>query len=219
MVCHHLQSDGADCHTILAGTLPGARLVPEFFEACEWHQFMAGKKMLTIDIVLACNADDSIPMEDTGIVAYSGSKGILPVTSTKYLSPSEQELLRQDISEGNSYVCLSDGRIVGTFYFISGKDIEPTYRTIYDGAWTDDSAYGVIHRIASDGTVRGIGQFCMEWAFGQCHHLRIDTHPDNKVMQNLLKKCGFVRCGTIYVTEDPYPRFAYEKVEPSHFPL
>ena len=96
-VCHHLQSDGADCHTILAGTLPGARLVPEFFEACEWHQFMAGKKMLTVDIVLACNADDSLPMEDTGIVAYSGSKGILPVTSTKYLSPSEQELLKQDI--------------------------------------------------------------------------------------------------------------------------
>ena len=161
-----------------------------------------------MDTLLSIYAKARLFMKENGNANQWASKNWPP-----------EELLRQDISEGNSYVCLSDGRIVGTFYFISGKDIEPTYRTIYDGAWTDDSAYGVIHRIASDGTVRGIGQFCMEWAFGQCHHLRIDTHPDNTVMQNLLKKCGFVRCGTIYVTEDPYPRFAYEKVEPSHFPL
>jgi len=30
-------------------------------------------------------------------------------------------------------------------------------------------------------------------------------------MQNLLVKLGFTRCGTIYVVEDDYPRFAYEK--------
>ncbi len=29
---------------------------------------------------------------------------------------------------------------------------------------------------------------------------------DNVVMQNLLKKLGFTRCGTIYVEEDDYPR-------------
>ena len=70
----------------------------------------------------------------------------------------------------------------------------------------------MVHRIASDGTVRGTGQFCLEWAFAQCGHLRIDTHADNVVMQNLLRKLGFVHCGTIYVYEDRFPRLAFEKV-------
>ena len=43
--------------------------------------------------------------------------------------------------------------------------------------------------------------------------MRIDTHTDNKVMQKLLTKLGFQRCGIIYVIEDNYPRYAYEKVK------
>jgi hypothetical protein len=31
-------------------------------------------------------------------------------------------------------------------------------------------------------------------------------------MQNLLSKLGFTRCGIIYVEEDEYPRYAYEKI-------
>lgn len=122
-----------------------------------------------------------------------------------------KELVYSDIAAGNSYVCISDDKIVGTFFFDQGKDIEPTYHTIEDGAWLDKGPYGVIHRIAGDGTVKGIGSFCINWAFEQCGHLRMDTHGDNFVMQNLLKKNGFVHCGTIYVTEDDYPRLAYEK--------
>ena len=122
------------------------------------------------------------------------------------------DLIHEDIRNGNSYVCVNDDeRVIGTFFFTQGKDIEPTYRAITDGAWLDDSAYGVVHRIASDGSERGIGQFCLGWAYEQCGHLRIDTHTDNKVMQNLLTKLGFTRCGIIYVVEDDYPRYAYEK--------
>lgn len=83
---------------------------------------------------------------------------------------------------------------------------------IEDGEWIGDADYGVIHRIASDGSVKGVGTFCINWAFEQCGHLRIDTHTDNKVMQNLLRKLGFTQCGIIHVVEDNYPRFAYEKV-------
>ena len=122
-----------------------------------------------------------------------------------------ERLIRSDIAAGNSYVCIHDNRIVGTFFFQSGKDIEPTYRIITDGSWLNDNAYGVIHRLAADGTVKGIGQFCINWAFVQCGHLRADTHGDNIVMQHLLTKCGFEHCGTIYVEEDDYPRLAYEK--------
>ena len=109
-------------------------------------------------------------------------------------------------------MCVGDGgRVVGTFYFVQGPDIEPTYRKIEDGAWKDDSPYGVVHRIAADGSEKGVGAFCLDWAFRQCGHLRIDTHGDNRVMQNLLTKLGFVHCGTIYVREDRDPRLAFEK--------
>lgn len=120
-------------------------------------------------------------------------------------------LIRQDIEGGNSYVCIHENKIVGTFFFDRGKDVEPTYRVIEDGVWMDDSAYGVIHRLASDGTAHGVGSFCIKWAYDQCGHLRMDTHGDNHIMQNLLKKCGFVHCGTVHVAEDDYPRLAYEK--------
>ena len=123
-----------------------------------------------------------------------------------------EELLRRDIQEGNSYVCTGeDDRVIATFYYTFGEDIEPTYRDITEGAWRDDSPYGVVHRIAADGSEKGIGLYCLNWAFSQCGHLRIDTHGDNIVMQNLVTKAGFVHCGTIYVEEDDYPRLAYEK--------
>ena len=123
-----------------------------------------------------------------------------------------EALIHQDIADRCSYVCEENGRVIGVFFFDSGKDIEPTYRRIEDGAWRDDEAYGVVHRIAGDGSRKGIGAFCINWAYEQCGHLRIDTHNDNYVMQNMLKKNGFVHCGTIYVHEDRDPRLAFEKL-------
>ena len=124
-----------------------------------------------------------------------------------------EELIHKDVEAGHSYVCVHEDAVVGTFFYISGENIEPTYARIWDGAWRSDAPYGVVHRIAGDGSMPGIGTFCMQWAWEQCRHLRVDTHGDNVVMQHLLEKLGFVRCGTIYVEEDPFPRIAYEKTE------
>ena len=125
-----------------------------------------------------------------------------------------EALIRKDIEEARSYVCIgADGRIVGTFALLYGKDVEPTYAKIYDGSWYDDSPYGVVHRIASDGSVHGVGAFCINWAWEQCRHLRMDTHGDNVVMQHLLEKLGFERCGVIYVEKDNDPRIAYERTD------
>lgn len=64
-----------------------------------------------------------------------------------------EELIHNDIKDGHSYVCTNDdGSVIGTFYFIQGKDIEPTYREISEGEWIDDSEYGVVHRIAFEKT-------------------------------------------------------------------
>jgi len=123
-----------------------------------------------------------------------------------------EELIHNDIKEEKSYVCLNDSdKVIGTFYFTHGTDIEPTYKEITDGKWKGSSTYGVVHRVAGDGSEKGIGAFCINWAYDKCKNMRIDTHGDNIVMQNLLKKLGFTHCGTIFVEEDDYPRLAFEK--------
>ncbi len=114
-----------------------------------------------------------------------------------------------DISNGNGYVCVCDGEIHGVLCFFIGDD--PTYKTII-GQWKKDGKYAVVHRIASSGEVKGVGSFMLEWAFTQFPNVRIDTHEDNYVMQNLLKKTGFEFCGTIFL-QDGDPRLAYQKTE------
>ena len=120
-------------------------------------------------------------------------------------------LIEKDIENGDSYLCVDSEKILAVFYYKYGKDIDPCYLQIEGGAWLDDSPYGVIHRIASAKGTKGAGTFCINWAFEQCGHLRIDTHGDNIVLQNLLKKLGFTYCGVIHIVEDNDPRLAFEK--------
>lgn len=121
------------------------------------------------------------------------------------------ELIHSDIASGCSYVCTDEGRIAGAFTFLQGADVEPAYRTIVNGAWQHGGPYGVVHRLTGSRGARGVGAFCLDWAFAQCGHLRVDTHADNRIMQRLLEENGFVLCGTICVAEDCSPRLAYEK--------
>ena len=122
-----------------------------------------------------------------------------------------EDLIHNDIRCGHSYVCEDDGGVIGVFFYLFGEDIEPTYRVIEGSGWEHDGAFGVVHRIAGDGSRPGIGAFCLNWACEQAGHLRIDTHPDNLVMQKLLTRLGFEQRGIIHVEEDDDPRFAYEK--------
>ncbi len=105
------------------------------------------------------------------------------------------ELLLEDIASGDSYVCMKGERIVGTFVLRGGDD--PTYAVI-NGAWLNDLPYATIHRIASSGEVKGIMHLAMEFALQRHKNIRIDTHRDNIVMQNAIRKEGFTYCGIIY---------------------
>ena len=89
-----------------------------------------------------------------------------------------------------------------------GKD--KSYEKI-TGSWLLDTEYGVIHRVASDGKIPKIMDKVVAFCEKQIPHLRIDTHEDNKVMQHLIEKNGFKKCGIVYV-EDGTERFAYEKI-------
>ncbi|MCR5290578.1 MAG: N-acetyltransferase [Treponema sp.] len=122
-----------------------------------------------------------------------------------------KELIEADIGARKSYVCLHAGKIVATFYF--AIEDEPTYAKI-NGAWLNNLAYGVVHRVASDGVTKGAGTFCIQWAMSQIDNIKIDTHQNNKPMQNLLEKLGFVRCGIINV-DDGSERIAFQRYSPS----
>ena len=101
--------------------------------------------------------------------------------------PSVQQLA-DDINSGDSYVCLKEGKMVATFVLRGGND--PTYDQIYDGAWKNDNPYATIHRIASNGEVKGIFDTAMEFALHHYDTIRIDTHRDNKVMQSAGANAG-----------------------------
>ena len=101
-----------------------------------------------------------------------------------YPSPDD---IRQDIENGSSYVFVNENQeLEGCFAFIRGED--PNYKVIKDGAWLNDAPYGVIHRIASGGRVKGLMDLC----------------------QNILLKNGFTYCGIIYV-KNGTERLAYQR--------
>ncbi|MEG1543651.1 MAG: GNAT family N-acetyltransferase [Tannerellaceae bacterium] len=120
-----------------------------------------------------------------------------------------KDLIMKDLTKGNSYVCIDDkDEIIGTFCFAQGDD--DTYAKIYNGSWLNNQPYGVVHRIAGTGKAKGIATFCLQWCFAQCHNIRIDTHQNNLIMQNILSQNGYTPCGIIY-TENGTERLAFQK--------
>ena len=121
-----------------------------------------------------------------------------------------QELLEEDIDSNRLFLYVVNGQIEAVFAFILGAD--PTYAAIEDGQWLDDTLpYGTIHRLASAGHRKGVTDEVITWCLEHCESLRADTHEDNKIMQHLLEKNGFARCGII-LADDGKPRIAYQKL-------
>lgn len=128
--------------------------------------------------------------------------------------PNEQ-VVASDVRAGACYVVEENGAIVATSSLFYGE--EPTYSTIYEGAWHSNAPYAAIHRVAVDNHQKGSGvavflvqeleQLCRKQ--GICN-LRIDTHENNLPMQKFLTKAGFAYCGVIYL-EDGAHRLAFDK--------
>ncbi len=122
-----------------------------------------------------------------------------------------RELVAGDIGAGAMFACMDGKELAAVFYYRQGE--EPDYENIREGSWLNREPYGVVHRITTGGGRRGAGSFCLNWAWQQCGNLKIDTHRDNVVMQNMLKKNGFVYCGLIR-GRDGGERLAYQKAGP-----
>jgi len=126
-----------------------------------------------------------------------------------------EEVIREDICRGESYVAEIDHVVVGSVAITFSQ--EHHYDTLRDGEWLNkDGAYAVIHRIAvdSDYKGKGIAGFLMSQAevlgAGKIQSIRIDTHENNISMQSAIKKQGFDLCGKITLL-DGTDRLSFEK--------
>lgn len=132
--------------------------------------------------------------------------------STQWINgyPSAEVILN-DITNKVGYVVDYNNEVVGYFMFLKGNDPEPTYNTIENGKWLNNEPYGVIHRLASNGKIKGVAKACFDYCFTQINNIRVDTNNNNLPMQNFFKKYGFTYCGVIYVA-DGSPRDAFQMV-------
>lgn len=118
----------------------------------------------------------------------------------------EKSLTKDDIKNQRCYVMEDEGHIFACFVFTIGFEKE------YEAKFPSNDKYGVIHRVASDGSKRGIVERIVDFAKGKVNLLRIDTHEDNKTMQRAIERQNFKRIGIIYL-EDKSPRILYELKE------
>ncbi len=116
------------------------------------------------------------------------------------------ELIMEDIAADAAYVAMdAEGEMIGVMSVFTEPD--PTYEKI-EGQWLNDKPYATIHRIATSGKIKGIGQDLIRWVQERHQDVRIDTHEDNQQMKYVVKKLGFEYCGVIYL-ENGDPRNAY----------
>ncbi|WP_125544962.1 GNAT family N-acetyltransferase [Levilactobacillus lindianensis] len=134
-----------------------------------------------------------------------------------------------DIHQGWTVVLEENDEILGTAAVIPGIDV--SYEQI-EGAWlTQDSPYLAIHRVAvsSHHHGRGLAGELFQRLFAQADQsesiesIRIDTHPDNRGMQHVIKKNGFTETGKVELKGmdlQGVKDFAYERltanVKPAH---
>ena len=108
-----------------------------------------------------------------------------------------KELIISDLEEGYLRVITDEeNAIAGVFSCFTDGD--PDYDVI-NGEWLNDEPYVAIHRVASAGTHKGIFTHIFNYSLTLSSNIKIDTHPQNIVMQSILKKHGFSACGTITI--------------------
>lgn len=127
--------------------------------------------------------------------------------------------IENDIYANDNYVLICNGQVAGSASLISG--LEPDYLNI-DGQWINGTynRYVTIHRFAISNQFRGqhLARFLMSNLLSTANLLnfkdiRIDTHPQNKIMQHIIRSNGFKFCGIIHVNhkiEKHVKRYAYQ---------
>ena len=120
-----------------------------------------------------------------------------------------KEFILEDLENGRLQVVVDEcDAIAGVFsLFLDG---DPDYDEI-DGEWLNDEPYIAIHRIASAGTHKGVFSCIFEYCLTLSANIKIDTHRQNTVMQAILAKHGFKKCGYITIEGMQFITFQFVK--------
>lgn len=166
-----------------------------------------------IDCVMGILLDGKTSLRKLGIDQWQG---------TGY---PRRDIVEDDVRLEQSYVVEdAPGHLAATAMVSFGG--EPDYDAI-EGSWltegsSENPAYAVVHRVAvaSDSLGKGAARFVLTSAeeiarAGGAKSVRVDTHPGNVPMLNLIASCGFTRCGIILIkhADGGVPeRIAFEKL-------
>jgi|SRR5690554_4673859 len=132
-----------------------------------------------------------------------------------------KEVFLNDIKKRSLHLVVEEGQLLG---FASLDTIQkPSYENIEEGKWLINAKeYLSINRLAvkSGFYNKGIGKALFNFAeelakTKRLKSIRVDTHQDNFIMLNFLKRFGFEYCGKIYfenIKKEENLRLAYEKV-------
>ena len=118
-------------------------------------------------------------------------------------------IVEEDINNETLYVIERNDTLCGVMEFHIGED--PSYGILDEGKWHYDSEYATVHRIASNGEEAGIFKEFLDFGKTICKHIRIDTHTDNIIMQTLIEKHEFEKCGRFFSQSKRW-WVAYEKI-------
>ena len=126
-----------------------------------------------------------------------------------------REIIQKDIDHQQAYVLIVDNQVAGMA--IITTDIDLSYEAIKEQWSQKFSKYCSIHRLIIGSTYQGKGLavLLLQLLTSHCqmmdyHDVRIDTHPQNKMMQKAIKKAGFIKRGVISLPIPTGERNAYQ---------
>ena len=124
-----------------------------------------------------------------------------------------RESVERDVENGVGMVlCEGDTIIAYGAVIFTG---EPAYNDLTGGKWLTEGDYAVVHRLCVNEIFVGMGfakrfmSAAEAMASESVKSMRIDTHPDNKIMQSLIDRMGYNYCGDVVIESR---RLAYEKI-------
>ena len=121
--------------------------------------------------------------------------------------------IEQDVANGVGMILCMGAEILayGAVIFTGEK----AYDDLTGGEWLTSGDYAVVHRLCVSEIFVGMGfakQFMLAaeaMASERVASMRIDTHPDNKIMQKMVDSLGYTYCGDVVIESR---RLAYEKL-------
>ncbi|KAA9220109.1 N-acetyltransferase [Aerococcus loyolae] len=128
----------------------------------------------------------------------------------------QADSLLKDIEGKNAYLGLIEEDVAG---FFIARPMDRDYENY--SIWQGQGDYLAFHRVAlatkyrGQGLSRSLFQAFEDLAYHlNVNDLRIDTHPDNHGMQNIILKAGYQYLGEIELAGSGR-RYAYEKIIPT----